>query len=102
MAILTANTVTLLYTCLAGKVATKNVRFCHTGSSAGTIRLWKGTTTPTGGTPVTGDEWVYGKALPPGTEAETTGMFLVAGEKIYAWVSDAAVSVNVHGPERSV
>lgn len=102
MATLTAASVVLLYTCPANTVATKNVRFCHTGANPGTIRLWKGTTTPTNGAPVTGDEWVYGKSLPAGTEAESTGLYMVAGEKLYAWVSDAAISVNQHGPERSV
>ena len=101
MSILTANTPTLLYTCPTGKVATKNVRFCNTTATAYTARVWKGATTPTSGTPVTGDEWVYDTPVVANGYSETTGIFMAAGEKLYASVSNAAVSVNQHGPERT-
>ena len=102
MTILTANTPTLLYTCPAGKVATKNVRFCNTSVAAATFSVWKGTTTPTPGTPITGDELAYAFTLGGNTISETTGIYLVAGEKLYGMVSAAAVSVNQYGPERNV
>lgn len=101
MAILTANTPTLIYTCPTGKVATKNVRFCNTGSTAGTVSVWKGTTTPTSGTLITGDEWTYAFPISANGVSETTGIFLAAGEKLYAMVSLAAISANQHGPERN-
>ena len=100
MAVLTANAPTLIYTCPASKIATKNVRFCNTGANAATVRVWKGATTPMSGAPVTGDEWVYDLSIPANGYAETTGIYMVAGEKLYAAVSNAAVSVNQHGPER--
>lgn len=95
MALLTAATDTLLYTCPSSTVATKNVRFCDTGAAATTIRLSK----TTGGTLTQADALLWEFPLPASGIVEVTQIYMVAGDKLYVRSAGSATAANHIGPE---
>jgi hypothetical protein len=93
---LTADTDTLIHTCDTGKVDTVNVSFCAKSANAA-IRL-----AHTGGsTPAATDYLEYGRTLAAADSFERTGIYMTAGEKLYARASASGVSVVVTGPREN-
>jgi len=93
---LSANTDTLIYTCPSSTVATKTVTFVAR-TQAATVRLAH----TTGGSPASTDYYAYGRSLAASKEYEKSGIFLNAGEKLYARADATGVSVVVTGPEEA-
>lgn len=94
---LAATTSTLIYTCPSNTVGVKYVSFQSRTANA-TIRL-----SHTGGsTPAAGDYLEYGRTVPVNGYYERTGIYLTAGEKLYAYSDVADVSCIVAGPEEAV
>lgn len=95
MALLAANTDTLLYTCPASTVATKDVRFCETGGTAATLRLSK----TTGGSIVAGEALLWEFPISANGLVLETKIYMVAGDKLYARASTGNIACNQSGPE---
>lgn len=94
---LSADTDTLIYTCPADHVATKNVSFCATTQNAA-IQLAH----TAGSTPADGDYLEKGSTLGVAQSFERTGIYLEAGEKLYARASATGVNVVVSGPAEDI